>query len=374
MLSMPTSIMPTLRAVARRPRRVLAVALATSVLVHLALTQWPVRPPEELEPMTPLAATITELPPPPAPAAEAPQTKVKPKRRAPVAMAAVPVATVEPEATPVADAPAEPETAPAAVAAAPALDEPATTAVTEPQPPPKQLPPRVDLAYRAFLGTHGFLIGEAVYRLDHTASEYTISTVAEARGLAALFFHGQGRATSQGAITAAGLQPASFSIARTGSSNDRREAATFDWETGIVLLNDDKSAPLELPTFDPLVVLWQFYFAPPEQDEMQFNIATTRRVYHYGFRRDGTETVTLPFGDVETQVWKRQSGDGQLDAQVWMAPSLHFVAVKVRLSNARATVELLLDSIRVDETVAQQGRCARTSSARSPMRSRPCCR
>ncbi len=121
-----------------------------------------------------------------------------------------------------------------------------------------------------------------------------------------------------------------------------------------VLLNENKTAPLELPTFDPLVVLWQFYFAPPEQDSMQFNIATTRKIYHYGFKRDGTETIELPFGEVEAQVWRRESGDGALDATVWLAPSLHYVAVKVRLSNARATVELLLDSIRVDETVAQQ--------------------
>jgi hypothetical protein len=341
-----------LRAAGGRPGRTLAIAFAASVLVHLALTQWPVSPRDQVDAPAMLTATITELPPPPAPSADRPQPKPKPKRRAPIATPAAPIATVEP--APAAEEPAERESPPAEVAAAPALDEPVAMPAAEPQPPLRQLPPRVDLAYRAFLGTHGFLIGEAVYRLDHTASEYKISTVAEARGLAALFFHGQGLAMSQGAITAAGLQPSSFSIARTGTSNDRRESATFDWETGMVLLNDDKSAPLELPTFDPLVVLWQFYFAPPDQDEMQFNIATTRRVYHYGFRRDGTETITLPFGDVETQVWKRQSGDGQLDAQVWMAPSLHFVAVKVRLSNARATVEFLLDSIRVDETVAQQ--------------------
>jgi hypothetical protein len=330
-------------------RRVLALALAASLLLHLAITQWPVTFGEDVETAQPLSATITELPPPPA-AIPSP-TAPKSKRRAATAAVAVAAAPIKPalEApTGIAELePAEP------LALAPALDEP-VLAPPEAQPPPKQLPPRVDLVYRAFLGTGGFLIGEAVYRLDHTPTEYKISTVAEARGLAALFFHGQGRATSQGAITPKGLQPNSFSIARVGTGNDRRESASFDWETGMVQLNDDKSAPLELPTFDPLIVLWQFYFAPPEQDEIQFNIATTRRVYHYVFRRDGTETVALPFGDVEAQVWRRESGDGQLDARVWMAPSLHFVAAKVRLWNTRATVEFLLDSIRVDQSVAQQ--------------------
>ena len=138
------------------------------------------------------------------------------------------------------------------------------------------------------------------------------------------------------------------------TSDGRHEVATFDWETGVVLLNDNKTAALELPTFDPLAVLWQFYFAPPEQEEAEFNVATTRRVYHSRFRRVGVETVELPFGEVETQVWERTGGDGNLTARVWLAPSLHHVMVKMRLSNGRITGEALLDSIRVDETVAQR--------------------
>jgi hypothetical protein len=338
------------------PRRVLPLALALSLLVHLALTQWPLHPGAEDESMPPLAVAITELPPPPTPAATpAVKPKPKPRRAPPVATAEVPSASVVPEPAPE-PAPEPPAAEPPPPQAAEAQpDAPvADSPPLEPVLPAKQLPPRVDLAYRAFLGTNGFLIGDAVYRLDHSGSDYRISTVAEARGLAALFFHGQGRATSTGTITPTGLQPNTFTLARTGTSNDRYESAIFDWVTGTVLLKDNKSSVLESPTFDPLVVLWQFYFAPPEQDEMQFNIATTRKVYHYGFRRDGTETVELPFGQVQAEVWRRESGDGQLDVQVWMAPSLHYVAVKVRLSNTRATVELLLDSIRVDETVAQQ--------------------
>jgi hypothetical protein len=101
-------------------------------------------------------------------------------------------------------------------------------------------------------------------------------------------------------------------------------------------------------------VLWQFYFSPPAQDQIEFNIATTRRIYHVTFRRIGTEKITLPFGDFDTEIWKRVDADSTVQAQIWLAPSLRYVAVKLRLSNARATVEGLLDSIRVDDTVAQQ--------------------
>jgi hypothetical protein len=254
------------------------------------------------------------------------------------------VATGEPFAPPA-------EAAREALAAAAASEEVIAAAPPEAT-PPRELPPRIELAYRGYLGTAHFFVGDAIYRLEHAANEYKITTVGEARGLAALFIRGQGRLTSTGTITRHGLQPNLYTIDRTNDS--RHEEATFDWETGVVLLNDNKTAALEIPTFDPLVVLWQFYFSPPDQDEVKFNIATTRRVYHYSFRRTGSETVTLSFGDVEAEVWERASGDGSVNAKVWLAPSLHHVMVKMQLSNERALVEALLDGIRVDETVAQR--------------------
>ncbi|MGH8712716.1 MAG: DUF3108 domain-containing protein [Casimicrobiaceae bacterium] len=330
----------------------LAVAALASLSVHLVLLQWPLPLPGRVDELPVLTATITELPPPPAPVEQPPAPKPKRRHTVRAAPRPAPVEARAPET--LAAAPPAPEAPPPAAEPAPAppppLEEPIPAAPSIA--PPRELPPRIDLAYRAFLGTRGFLIGDAVYRLEHSGSQYRISTVGEARGLAALLFHGQAWARSEGAITADGLQPSNYSIERT--SSNRREAASFDWETGMVQLNDDKSAPLELPTFDPLVVLWQFYFAPPVEDETEFNIATTRKVYHYTFRRTGSEKITLPFGDVDTEVWKKVEGDGSIDAQVWLAPSLRYVAVKLRLSNGRVTVEGLLDSIRVDDTVAQR--------------------
>jgi hypothetical protein len=333
----------------RRPAsRVLAVAALASLAVHIALLQSPFRLPDRVDESPPLLATITELPPPPAPVETLAPAKPKHRRVVPTAPL-VAVETPAPEIVAAATPVPEPAPAPEPVAPPP-LEEviPATPSLA----PPRELPPRIDLAYRAFLGTRGFLIGDAVYRLEHSGSQYRISTVGEARGLAALLFPGEARAKSEGAITADGLQPTSYSVERT--SGNRREAANFDWESGMVQLNGDQSAPLELPTFDPLVVLWQFYFAPPARDQTEFNIATTRKIYHVTFRRIGAEKITLPFGDVDTEIWQRVDADSTIQAQVWLAPSLRYVAVKLRLSNARATVEGLLDSIRVDDTVAQQ--------------------
>ena len=199
-----------------------------------------------------------------------------------------------------------------------------------------------------YFGTRGFLIGEATYRFEHADNRYRISTVGEARGLAALLLRGQGKLESRGTITAAGLQPHEF-VAERGS-RDRRERATFDWESGIVSLHEDKTAALMLPTFDPLALMWQYYFSPPTADEQTISIATTRRVVTYTVTRTGTETIAWPNGELDTEVWHRVSADGKTDALIWLAPKLNFIPVKIRVSNTdRGTLEVVLDAIRVDE-------------------------
>ena len=337
----------------RRPttRQLLLAALATSLLVHLGLTLWPVdfdAAPET----TPLAVTLTEMPPPPAPAAAAP----RPKRIAPRSVAA-PAPLTAPEPTPVAaDEAALADAAPAA--AAPVAPAPAEVVAAAPEPaaaepPPIQLPPRVDLAYKVFLGTQGFLIGDATYRFEHSGNQYSIATVGQARGLAALLIRGQGKLESRGIITPTGLQPQEFAIER--GSSDRREAALFDWGLGIVTLHDQTTAALERPTYDPLALMWQAYFTPPTSDQQSFNIATTRRVMHYTVTREGTERIAWGQGEIETERWHRKSDDGRTDGYAWLAPSMHYVPVKMRVvATHRGTLEALLDSIRVDEALAQQ--------------------
>ena len=326
-----------------RARPALWVALALSVLIHAAWSLWPAqvpRPPDE----TVLSATLTEMPAPPPSAAPPAASKPRPKRATPQASARAPTAEV-------ADASGR-EPSPAF---GPAIDAPlaemAPAPVIEPivaTQPPRTLPPRLDLAYKVFLGTHGFLIGEATYRFEHHGNEYRIATVAEARGLAALFLRGRGKVESHGLITPDGLKPLEFAVER--GSSDRREVARFDWDAGVVTLHEDKTALLEPTSFDPMTLMWQPYFTPPESPLQTLNLVTTRRVLNYTVEREGTETITWTQGTVETERWHRRSDDGRIDAYFWLAPQMHYVMVKMRVSQtARGTIEALLDAIRVDE-------------------------
>ena len=131
----------------------------------------------------------------------------------------------------------------------------------------------------------------------------------------------------------------------------------FDWEAGIVTMHENKTAPLDLPTFDPLALMWQYYFTPPTADKVTFTVATPRRLMRYTITREGTETIEWPQGPIDAERWHRRSDDGKTDAYVWLAPSLRYIPVKMRVSNTdRGTIEVVLDSIRVDEDAAAVGR------------------
>ena len=352
------SMSPEIRVDQRAPwtaRRGFVVALAASIVVHLAFSFWPADMPATPD-TQPLQATITELPPPPQPAAvAAPKPRPKPRRASPL-----PPPAALPEPIPIAteEAPALIEPTADAIAAGPELPAvpvdvaAATPAPAAPQPSPKALPPRVDLVYKGFLGTQGFEIGDAVYRFEHAGSEYRISTIGQLSGLLALFFPGQAKLESRGFITPAGLQPLEFSFERT--SRQRREIAQFDWEIGIVTLHDQKTAALEVPTFDVLSIMWQYYFTPPPANEVTFSLATTRRLNRYTVTRDGDERIAWGQGEIDTERWHHRSEDGRVEGYAWLAPTLHYIPVKMRYIGPRATLEALLDSIRVDEPLAQQ--------------------
>jgi hypothetical protein len=337
---------PTTASRRLRVRRSLLIALALSIAVHIVWSLWPVEPPKSVDDVV-LSATLTEMPAPPARAPAPPSATARPKPKRVVPIAPLPPPSLESGAS-LAGETIKPEIVRDPERAANKdLAEIAPEAFAPPS-PAKTLPPRLDLAYKVFLGTQGFLVGEATYRFEHHGDAYRIATVAQARGLAALFIHGKGKVESSGVITPNGLQPREFAVER--GSSDRREVAHFDWEQGIVTLNDNTTLPLEPPSFDPMTLMWQAYFTPPESPVQNLNVVTTRRIASYTIAREGTETITWPQGEIETERWHRKSDDGRIDAYFWLAPQMHYVLVKMRVSQtARGTLEALLDTIRVDE-------------------------
>ena len=66
---------------------------------------------------------------------------------------------------------------------------------------------RVDLVYKAFLGTQGFLIGEAIYRFEHAGNDYRIATSARRRGSPRCSCAARARSKAAASSPPTGLQP-----------------------------------------------------------------------------------------------------------------------------------------------------------------------
>jgi hypothetical protein len=364
-------------------RPALVVALVLSLLLHLAWSMWPAETTRDVTPEEPpLTATLREMPPPlPAPpppvervaspAAVVPKTRPPAPRRAHAPVIAVQKPSAPGNAEVVATHDASAATASATPTSAASEASLANVVIGPPAAdatPPVVLPPRLDLAYKVFFGTQGFMIGEATYRFERDGDRYRISTVAQPRGLAALIVHGKGLVESRGTITPQGLKPYEFVVER--GSADKREVAYFDWDAGNVVLNGGDLVPLEAPAFDPLTILWQPYFAPPSRDDQSFSLATTRRVSRYTLSLAGEETIAWRNGDVVTQRWHQVSDDGKTEGWFWLAPSMHYIPVKMRVTRtSRGTLEAVLDAIRTDATgapVADEPAAAGTMSFKPP--------
>ena len=357
-----------------RRERVLLAALVLSLVVHLlgigGAADWLAERFRGEEPETgpPLRAVLKPPPPPtyltpPRPMPPKVRPKPRPRPAAPPVMTApaeaaesvLPLAeapaTSTGDAAPV--APAEAAAPPAAIPIAAAVREPLPAEEPEPTPAPPTLrvPKRIDLVGKVFVGEQNFMVGTGGFRLRHDGNRYEISVLGQPKGLARLFLSGEFTGVSRGAITPTGLQPSEYVEER--GRPDRRESATLDWEAGVIHLKDDKIVAIDPPVYDRLSVLMQFYYRPPEANELTMRVTGTRYVDTYTFKREAEETLELALGNVRAHLWRVNFDDGNPRIEIWMSPEYHYLPLRVRIHarkvNGGRYATLNIDEILVED-------------------------
>ena len=331
----------------QRAHRILVFALLISLAVHLLLLasagSWWAEPAQEIP--FPIEASL-ELPEPPA--APPPVARPKPKARPAAPGAAAPAPAVAAE-TPVPPSPPEPIPAPAVapvegvpVAAAPVPPGPVPPLPAAPEPvavPPAQrtLPERLTLRYGVQAGEGGFNLGQAFYTWQRRDGRYSLVSIARATGLTALFVSGKLVQTSLGTITPNGLQPEHYWFAR----NERKQdTAHFDWKQGRVVQGGGSA---ELPPGSQDLLSFPFHLAMTVDEstrEWSLWVSNGRKLREYLFRNLGRERLTLGEREVDTlHVQGSRSGEGTLD--VWLAPSHHWLPLRIRTLDQKGKVFML---------------------------------
>ena len=178
----------------------------------------------------------------------------------------------------------------------------------------------------------GLLEGQLAWR-QHDG-HYSLVSSAVASGLVSLFVSGQMVQSSEGEITSAGLRPDLYGISRNGRKPD---TTRFDWGLGKMRHGDEDA---ELPPGSQDVLGFPFHLAMTVDEsirEWHLWVSNGRKLQDYLFHNLGREH--LKFGEAEVETLHLQgsrAGEGTLD--VWLAPSRHWLPVRIRTQDQKGKV------------------------------------
>ena len=235
-------------------------------------------------------------------------------------------------------------------ATAVASHEPVSVAQQEPVPveappaPLNALPPRIDLRFQV---SYGLASGEqTMVWVNEGGQRYTLISVAEATGLAGVFYRGKFVQTSRGRITPHGLQPEEFWDQR----GDKRSSAQFDAAQGHLTLNPDKGAPRHFTyqgdVQDVLSLFFQLALtAPPPEGRLTYTVFNGKKLRDYRYVVRGEVLLETAVGSLRALHLARVTdSDGRFE--VWLAIDRHYLPVRVlRSDDKNNEVELRIRSI-----------------------------
>jgi hypothetical protein len=328
----------------RRPGLALPALAAAVALLHLALWQGmadsfaasaaPERnaPSVQVRTVTPAPALAAPVPAPVV-AQPAPPPRKAPAPKRPAAEPAPVVA--QPEVMLVAaKLPAEPALELTPVAASTAPDEVPVYRTT--------LPPAITLHYDM---SQGALSGTGLLQWRPNANGYEARMQGKVAGFNILTW------VSQGGVDAHGLAPVRYTDQRR---NRAARAANFQREAGKISFSGDAAVfPLLDGTQDRLS--WMIQIAAiATADPKRLAPGARLSMYVVGARGDagvwafqvqGTEEVNTSEGRVPTiKLLREPRKPRDTKVEAWLAPSLHYLPAKARLSSEGSALELTLQS------------------------------
>ncbi len=335
----------------------LGLGLSLSLLMHLILLLAPaalfsrlLAPWESPPPALEIEARLRPIPRPQKPPAHRPR---QPPSRTPLpTLAAAPLAVPALPEDFLAPPPSPPEIQ-ATAQPAPSRSKPETPGTERAEPPTVaaglELPRAGRIKFAVNRGDQGFVIGRAVHRWRRDGSHYEISNVTETTGLAALFRPVTMVQTSQGEMLGNTLQPHEYRSERDGK---RIDAASFDWPGAKLSFGGGQSAKLTGGAQDMLSAFYQLGRQGYEGGA-ELALTTGKKFETYRFIVQGEEKLALRFGEVRTIHLKSGGEPGRDATEVWLAPSLRGLPLKIRYTDRNGeSFEQIAEEIEFEDQAA----------------------
>ncbi len=309
-----------------------------------------------------------EPPPQPRPPARhrAARAAVPASAPEPKASASEPAATVpEPALEPIVPLPASPQAATAlaeapeaaaseaaavaqaASASTAAVSEPAATSTAETAAPAFDWPPSTRLSYLLSGNYRGPLDGSARVDWLRSGTRYQVHLETSLGPLLSR------RVTSEGELTDRGLAPQRFDGEQKVFFRETRRWTQRFTPQRITLADGTEvdAPPGAQDEASQFVQLTWLFTTHPELlrvgNSLTVPLALNRRVDDWIYDVVGEEKLYLPFGSIDAFHVKprREAGGGALTAEIWFAPTLEYLPVRILLrKDAETWVDLKLDS------------------------------
>jgi hypothetical protein len=195
------------------------------------------------------------------------------------------------------------------------------------------LAPKTTLYYDVELA--GVPLAEGIETLEQDGKTYRITSEARGKGIVASLYKGAIKRSVHGTVTAQGLRPEEYQDQR----GDREPSkAQFDWGRKTVTFNHDgksEAKPLPADAIDRLSFFYQFAFVPLPGHELHYTAVDGKGTTQFNFAPGVREKLTTALGELDTvKLVKRPDGPGDKQTEVWLAPSLHNLPVRVMVTDS----------------------------------------
>lgn len=139
----------------------------------------------------------------------------------------------------------------------------------------------------------GLVVGRNEHRWEHDGRQWSLRSVTEPVGVAAVFSKARAIQESRGVFIADGMQPIEFRTERNGKAKDR---VRFDLAARRVELTDGELLPFVPPTQDLLSLFYQTGAMNPAEGRATLHMTTGRKLREYLLVADGIETLDTALG------------------------------------------------------------------------------
>jgi hypothetical protein len=206
------------------------------------------------------------------------------------------------------------------------------------------LPPEFRAQYVVKKGP--LVLGHAMRELQHAEDgQLVFVSTSDTSGLADMLINDHIRETSYLRQDGGHLLPVKYEYRRNGKRT-RSISQQYDWQQDSVISHLDERVfeyPIPDVTYDPngYQVSLMIDLAGGAND-LDYNIAGSKRLKTYDIRHIGDEQVKTPLGRLDTVVIQRKTDQ---ITTMWCAPALHYLPVKIEHEEDGITFTASLESV-----------------------------